>query len=162
MYKRQLLGGGGNDSIVDFQGDNLIDAGAGQDSVIALSATGSGSIVGGQGNDRIVALGKRLVLEGGDGSDAILAIGFNDNNASPQWVDRGAVTIRGGDGDDNDGISLSAFGAVFGSSGLCARYFADELMRGNAGNNFLATHYIQCARLEGGFGSDTGEGYVEH
>ena len=156
-----LLGGGGNDSIIDFQGDNRIDGGSGEDSVIVLSQTGSECIVGGEGSDRIVALGKRLVLEGGDGSDAILATGYNGNNASPQWVDRGAVTIRGGDGDDKDWAQVQVLGTSYYPTGLSARYFADVLIQGDAGNDYLQARYIQRARLEGGSGNDTVEGYVE-
>ena len=98
-----LYGGDGDDLIYYHEDDQLVDAGAGTDTLLGGGIAGSGdldvdlssnqkfanfeNVTGGDGDDSITGDGRANTLDGGDGSDYINGAGGGD-------------TLYGGEGDD--------------------------------------------------------------
>ncbi|MDO5296329.1 MAG: M91 family zinc metallopeptidase [bacterium] len=106
-----IVGGSGNDIIIDNYGSNKIDGGAGDDIIIAhgldLPANGQGSTInGGTGRDYIEGSNAKDILSGGDGYDVIYGLGGDDEihgGAGNDYLDggEGDDTISGDEGNDN-------------------------------------------------------------
>ncbi len=135
-----IIGGSGNDRIIDNLGANTIYGGAGNDIIIAhgkdLQDGRGNTLYGGDGNDYLEGGDGNDVLHGGAGYDVLYGLGGNDvlyGDEGNDYLDGGLGndTLYGGDGDDN----------LIGGQG-------DDVLHGGAGNDLLI----------GGAGSDVLDG----
>jgi Ca2+-binding RTX toxin-like protein len=145
----QLFGGDGADTINGGPTD-LLDGGAGNDTIFALTHGTSGAIPptgatvsGGDGNDRISIAGSHAVIDGGAGDDVIvLGVG---TYGGP--INNGGLTITTGVGADlvgfdNPSVTTNRFAEVritdFTATGpqadkLGVGFFSDTVMLGQQG-----------------------------
>lgn len=151
----RIFGEDGDDYIQDLGGRNVLDAGAGNDTIVAVNATASNTVSGGAGNDVILlggsntidagagddqigfsslgAVGARSVLQMGDGNDFCIVVGIDARNPADRF------TIDGGAG--NDGIN--------GSDG-------SDSITGGSGNDTI-DGWAGADTVAGGSGVDTFE-----
>jgi len=140
-----VMAGSGNDSIRvdDFVGNlGSVDAGVGNDTILAFGSGVGGAIIGGAGDDylRADAVLSTGVVSGGDGNDTysigrldgggLLSDGNGDDRIVPDALGTtgGVATISGGDGGDTLGLSTMT-GAGSNSPALS--------LDGGNGNDFL-------------------------
>ncbi len=140
-----VMAGSGNDSIrVDdiVNTNGTVDAGIGNDTILALGSGVGGAIIGGDGDDylRADAVLPGGVVSGGDGNDTysigrldgggLLSDGNGDDRIVPDALGTtgGVATITGGDGGDTLGLSTMT-GAGSNSPALS--------LDGGNGNDFL-------------------------
>lgn len=139
-------GGDGNDTISGWHPDNVLNGGAGDDSI-----SGAGLIDGGADDDVISVDITGSSAFGGDGDDSIngaLATGnsLNGGAGDDTLVGGDDATLTGGDGND----SILAIGdAALPDSGIGVE--AD----GGAGNDTLSVETYYTATVDGGDGSDS-------
>ncbi len=141
----QLVTGAGNDRIQGNLADNLIETGAGADTVHA--GRGVDLVYGGGGNDTLVGAGGADQLHGGADDDRLVG----NNGDDRLWGDDGDDRLVGGRGLDalyggNDNDDLSGAGGA-------------DTLHGDAGNDRLRGN-ADSDRLEGGDGDDVLEGGV--
>ncbi|CAD5961554.1 calcium-binding protein [Planktothrix agardhii] len=118
----QLYGGDGNDAINAGKGNDIIDGGGGDD-----------FIFGDEGNDQILGAEGSDILLGNQGNDNIIAGSGNDD----VYGGKGNDTVDGGEGDD----------LLFGDLG-------DDVVSGGVGNDFIYGGLGQDS-LIGGEGDDS-------
>ena len=135
-----IIGGSGNDTIIDNYGANTIDGGAGNDIIIAngldLPMWAAGSTVnGGDGNDYIEGSSVKDKLSGGNGYDVIYGLGGKDEihgGAGNDYLDggKGSDTVYGDAGSDNI-IGGKGSDQLYGGSG-------DDLLIGASGHDTIS------------------------
>ena len=124
---------------------NLIEAGAGNDTVYNHH-TYNPTIYGGAGNDSIVvSRGHKTFAHGGSGNDTIL--GVLANNPDNDWRMGGYATLLGGDGDDYIAPGYSDNSTINGGEGndTIITNGRNATIDGGAGNNSIV-----LTTLEGG------------
>ena len=118
-----IVGGSGNDFIIDSYGRNTIKGQAGNDSIISGgldlpsasaqdSAFSGGILLGGDGNDYIEGSRGSDFIDGGAGNNVIYGLDGNDTISAGY----GRNYIDGGRGDDTI-INAGAQGMLFGGQG---------------------------------------------
>jgi Ca2+-binding RTX toxin-like protein len=95
--------GGGNDTVLAFEGHDTVYAGSGADTIYGYD--GNDTIYGGSGNDVLYGGGDADALFGESGADRMNGEGGNDDIFGGTGADRlrggdGADTINGGSGAD--------------------------------------------------------------
>ncbi len=143
-----VLGGKGNDKILDAQGGAIIYGGAGRDTISAISGNNTlyggdsnDSITGGSGNDKIygdggrdtiIAKGGDNTIYGGDSNDSITAGKGND------FIDGGAgrdiIIAKGGDNTIYGGASNDSITAGDGNDIIYGDAGSDTINAGKGEN----------------------------
>jgi Ca2+-binding RTX toxin-like protein len=124
-YNDNLTGGTGADTLWGGDGTDILTGGAGDDTLesgffttivqtsngtqLVYGDTGFNQLLGGDGADTIIG-GATDILDGGAGDDTISALMRPISFPSIILTQTGAVTISGGDGNDN--IALGGYRAV--------------------------------------------------
>jgi Ca2+-binding RTX toxin-like protein len=145
-----IFGGTGNAFIDLSNGDNYVDAGSGNDTIIA--GVGHSTIFGGTGNDSIFGVGGTNYIEAESGNDLIVAMGGN----ATIFGGSGHSTIYGGDYIDKWATSETS-SHVYIETGI-----GDTLVYGSGGSDTIVsgtgndTIYAGdgTASIEGGTGND--------
>ena len=138
-----IQGLGGNDSLVNFQGVNvLMDGGDGNDTIYNTHGTNV-IINGGNDNDWINNGGNEVTINGGAGNDTVGNVqGTN-------------VVIDGGDGDDfiltGEGENLTIYGGA--GNDEIANYSSQVKIYGSTGNDTIYNEGAQVS-ITGGAGND--------
>ncbi|WP_372624811.1 hypothetical protein [Falsiroseomonas sp.] len=140
-----VIGSAFNDSILGATSaaaaavDNLLDGGAGNDTLIGFA--GADTLLGGAGND---------ILVGGDGADSLLGgDGIDDANYSSSVAAVSVNLATGlGSGGEAAGDTLGGIENVVGS------FAASDLLIGDGGNNLLQG-LAGNDTLDGGAGNDS-------
>ncbi|MCX7084767.1 MAG: hypothetical protein NTY69_04425, partial [Methylococcales bacterium] len=91
-----IYGGLGNDVITDFQGSNLVEGGAGDDTFTITSLVGRETLIGGAGFDTLTATGVFVSLDGGDDNDNLTANGQLNFGGGTYYVQEGVASLQGG------------------------------------------------------------------
>ena len=130
-----LLGGDGNDTIINSGASSIIDGGDGKDDIENYGDYST--INAGIGDDDIYnGSGNNALIDGGDGSDYIR--NFGDNS-----------TVNGG----KDADTLA------NNSNNYSGGYSNVLLNGDEGNDFLENRNSLNISLNGGLGNDTIENY---
>ena len=139
---RAVLGGDGDDHLT-IDGTYIVDAGAGDDTVIVSVSDRNTPIQGGDGDDRIIGSSGNDVILGGNGDDTILGGGGNDTLMGHQGDDllvagSGNDVVYGGTGADQM-FGESGGDQLFGSAGddRLVGGKGDDQLRGGAGRDQL-------------------------
>lgn len=152
-----LMGFLGNDSLLGGDGSDLLDGGDGND-VLNGEGNDFDSIIGGLGNDTLGGgSGNDVLIESADvnfvltsisltglGTDSLAGLEFaqltggDSNNSINASAFSGAVTLRGGAGNDTltGGIAADFFSGEAGNDSILGQGGADSLF-GGAGADFL-------------------------
>jgi len=134
-----LYGESGNDTLTDDQGANLLDGGAGTDSLTTRSLSGNSTLVGGLDNDSLNATGLTVSLSGGDGNDSLSVTGaLSITNNSTVYVQGGSATLDGGAG--NDSLNVNSY--------------SQATLKGGDGDDYLYAGVTRTAELYGEGGKD--------
>ena len=118
---------------------NLIDAGAGNDTIYNHHSYHP-TLLGGDGNDSIaVNKGHRIFADGGDGNDTIVGL-TTDTTDSSDWAMGGYATILGGDGNDYINPFYSNNATINGGDGndTIIMMGADSTITGSTGNDQIS------------------------
>jgi Ca2+-binding RTX toxin-like protein len=133
-----LYGEEGNDTLTDDSGANLLDGGAGDDSLTTMSLSGNSTLLGGLGNDVLYATGLTASLSGGGGNDSLEVNGLLNTNGSLVYVQGGSATLDGGAG--NDSIRLNNY--------------SQATLKGGEGDDTFLVFTTRSAELYGEGGKD--------
>ncbi|MFD1260039.1 calcium-binding protein [Entomomonas asaccharolytica] len=128
-----LIGGSGNDVIMDYTGYNYLDGGAGDDVII-----GRGEMIGGIGNDHIINIvsnsaGEIIRFNLGDGKDIIDSYdsnGYKDRVIFGEDVTPDMITFR------REGAALVVVVGDQGDEMWFVRFFGDESVYNTAGQTY--------------------------
>ena len=147
-----LMGGAGDDNLVDWGGTNVLDGGDGDDTI--QGGYGNDTLLGGAGADRLQDWGGTNVLDGGLGYDTLQGGYGND-------------TLLGGAGDDTlgDWGGTNVLDGGLGNDTLQGGYGNDTLDGGDGNDTLGDWGGVNILRggagddvLQGGYGSDTLDG----
>ncbi|UYZ83144.1 hypothetical protein MTZ49_11095 [Entomomonas sp. E2T0] len=128
-----LIGGSGNDVIMDYTGYNYLDGGAGDDVIV-----GRGEMIGGIGNDHIMNIvsnsaGEIIRFNLGDGKDIIDSYdsnGYKDRVIFGEDVTPDMITFR------REGAALVVVVGDQGDEMWFVRFFGDESVYNAAGQTY--------------------------
>ena len=138
-----------NDTLVgNFNTANMIDGGAGDDTIYGL--TGADILLGGLGDDLVRGGGAADVLDGGDGVDLVDYSDSGDGVTLRLWQGIGV-------GGQAQGDSVSNFEGIIGSGfndTLVGDFDQDDTITGNAGNDVIIGLSGNDS-LNGGTGNDS-------
>ena len=146
---------------------NLIDAGAGNDTIYNHHSYHP-TLLGGDGNDSIVVnKGHRIFADGGAGNDSIIGQ-TTDNGDSSDWAMGGYATILGGDGNDYISPFYSNNATINGGSGndTIIMMGADSTINGASGDDQISLGTADSVNVlinyASGDGNDLINGFTEN
>ncbi|MBR1805723.1 MAG: calcium-binding protein, partial [Selenomonadaceae bacterium] len=146
---------------------NLIDAGAGNDTIFNYHSY-QPTLLGGDGNDSIVvSRGHMTYIDGGAGNDSIIGR-TTDTTDSSDWAMGGYATILGGDGNDYINPFYTNNSTIDGGSGndTIIMMGADSTITGSTGNDQISLGTADSVNVwinyASGDGNDVINGFTEN